>query len=138
VKQFLKFAFLSGLGWLCDFTTFTLLVKIAGLSPFMANLVSSYAGVTFVWFTSLKTVFQRRTNGSGTFLMTYWCYQFVSIMAYSQILNITVDGLAAAHLMTANSGVAAKLLITPFNLITNYLFMKRLTRFMQKEQPRHA
>jgi putative flippase GtrA len=138
VKQFLKFAFLSGLGWVCDFTTFTVLVKIAGLSPFLANLVSSYVGVTFVWFTSLKTVFQRRTNGSGTFLVAYWCYQFVSIMAYSQVLHITADGLAVAYLTTANSGVAAKLLITPFNLITNYLFMKLLTRFMQKEQPHHA
>lgn len=138
MRQFLKFAFLSGLGWLCDFTTFTLLVKIVGASPFVANLVSSYVGVTFVWFTSLKTVFRRRATRSGTFLMTYWCYQFVSIMAYSQVLHITADGLAAAHLLEANSGVAAKLLITPFNLITNYLFMKLLTRFMQKEQPTHA
>lgn len=138
LRLFLGFAFLSGLGWLCDFGTFTLLVKLFDVPGFIANFVSSYVGVTFVWFTSLKTVFGRTGAARGRFLFAYWGFQFVSILAYSQLLHLVVGWLQTPGLpawLQANAAVAAKIIITPFNLVTNFLFMKWLTRFMQQATP---
>ncbi len=132
LRTFLGFLLLSGLGWLCDMLTYTALVRLAGVSPFAANVASSYVGVSFVWFTSLGTVFRRSGHGASRYLMLYWCYQFVSIMAYSQLLQLTAAALAS-HISAPvlQSAVAAKIIVTPFNLVTNFLFMKVLTRRMR-------
>ena len=138
VWQFLRFLVLSGMGWLCDFATFTLLVKLFGVSGFVSNFVSSYVGVTFVWFTSLNTVFGRTGDSRGRFLFTYWGFQFVSILAYSQLLHWVIDSLFFVGLsgwLGNNSGLVAKVIITPFNLISNFLFMRWLTRFMKYVAP---
>jgi putative flippase GtrA len=123
MTMLLRFVALSGLGWLCDMTTFTLLVKLAGCPAPLANIASSYAGVTFVWFTSLKSVFQHNGPRGGRYLLIYWGYQLLSILAYSHIL-----GLVAAALPNP---LIAKIFITPFNLVTNFIFMKTLTRTMR-------
>jgi putative flippase GtrA len=132
LRAFLGFLLLSGLGWLCDMLTYTALVQLAGVTPFSANVASSYVGVTFVWFTSLGMVFRRSGARAGRFLLLYWCYQFVSVMAYSQLLQLGAAALAVgAGTLSGHSAVVAKILITPFNLVTNFLFMKVLTRFMR-------
>lgn len=124
-----RFIALSGLGWLCDMTVFTLLVRLAGWDSAAANIASSYAGVTFVWFTSLKTVFQRA--GSGRFLLIYWAFQFVSILLYSHLLGRLAAALPPLGEWEHYRALAAKILITPFNLVTNFMFMKTLTRAMR-------
>lgn len=137
-RHFAKFLVISGLGWLCDIATFTLLVKLLDVPGLVANFVSSYVGVTFVWFTSLKTVFGRTGAARGRFLFAYWGFQFVSILAYSQVLHLLVGALHLPGLPTlvvANVAPAVKIIITPFNLVTNFLFMKWLTRFMQQATP---
>jgi putative flippase GtrA len=126
LRTFLPFLLLSGLGWLCDFATFALLTRTFGLTPFTANFVSSYVGVTFVWFTSLQTVFRRAGTRRG--LMLYWAYQLLSILAYSQVLQSVSHALAPS---LPAAGLAAKILVTPFNLATNFLFMKFLTRSLR-------
>ncbi len=127
------FAALSGCGWICDFLTFTLLDKYFGAPPFAANFASSYVGVTFVWFTSLKSVFGRSGPGHNRYIVVYWAFQFLSILAYSQILSHLVNILQQSSIAAWAGGhlaIAAKIIITPFNLVTNYVFMKGLTRFM--------
>ena len=128
---FLRFLLLSGLGWLCDFAAFALLSRGFGVPPFAANFVSSYVGVTFVWFTSLGIVFQRA--GSRQALLLYWGYQLVSILAYSQLLQAVAATLPAAlpTAWHATAPLAAKIVVTPLNLLTNFLFMKYLTRSMR-------
>lgn len=123
-----RFIALSGLGWLCDMAAFTLLVQLAGWEAAAANIASSYAGVTFVWFSSLKTVFQRA--GGGRFLLTYWGFQLLSILAYSQLLGLAATALPPLGAWDAYRPLAAKLFITPFNLASNFMFMKLLTRHM--------
>ncbi|WP_369916734.1 GtrA family protein [Limnohabitans sp. T6-20] len=134
--MFFSFTLLSGLGWVCDFVTFTLLVNLSNLEIFKANFVSSYVGVTFVWFTSLKTVFKLGGKGSSIFLVVYWCFQFVSILIYSQLMHMTVHEIPSIFQLvkiSQNPEIAAKIIITPFNLVTNFIFMKFLTHlFAQK------
>lgn len=139
--MFFGFALLSGIGWLCDFFTFTLLIKLFNVHSFEANFVSSYVGVTFVWFVSLKMVFKRSGEGRSTFLVVYWCFQFVSILIYSQLLHWvgdTIPDTIQLAQISKNPEIAAKIIITPFNLVTNFIFMKFLTRFMRKEYHAHV
>lgn len=141
VRSVFFFVLLSGLGWLCDFATFTLLVKFFDVPGGLANFGSSYVGVTFVWFTSLKAVFGRTGAARGRFLFSYWAFQFVSILAYSQFLqwvSLGVQGAILIPILTMNAAITAKVFITPFNLVTNFLFMKWLTRFMQQAKPEHC
>ena len=136
-RAFIGFAVISGIGWLCDFLTFSILANVFFMKAFWANFVSSYVGVTFVWFTSLKTLFRRSTTGSNHFLVGYWFFQFVSILLYSQLLQIVAGNLAGLAVL-AQSGlgaeILAKIIITPFNLVTNFIFMKLLTRRMPGEK----
>ena len=133
MRIFIGFVILSGIGWLLDMGTFTALVKLFGLPNHVANFVSSYVGVTFVWFASLKAVFRRGGEGRQTLLLAYWIYQFVSITAYSQILHAVANMLpSVAPGIVLDVDVAAKIVVTPFNLLTNFIFMKFLTRYMRK------
>lgn len=138
LKTFLRFAFLSGLGWLCDFVTYTILLTLLEVEPFIANFVSSYVGITFVYATSLRFVFNKQANRHGLFLGVYWLYQFTSILAYSTLLKLLVTSLNALDIYTIhtlireNSGITAKIIITPFNLFTNFLFMKLLSHYMEE------
>jgi len=135
MKRFLGFAIFSGVGWLCDLLTFTILVKWVGLPAFWGNLASSYVGITFVWFTSLKSVFHIDSRSRGRFLLVYWAYQLASILFYSKALSILSAGLPAYGAFTPYSdpgslGIIAKIIITPINLFTNFIFMKLLTKRM--------
>lgn len=136
-RVFAGFAMVSGVGWLCDMLTFTILVKLFDAPPFVANFVSSYAGVTFVWFVSLKMVFKRQSSGRNVFLLAYWGFQFVSILAYSEVLHLLAATLREAVSVpgvAVNADIVAKIIITPFNLVTNFVFMKLLVRFMHAEK----
>lgn len=133
-RRFVFFAALSGVGWLLDVVSYAMLVEVLGGKPFVSNFISSYVGVTFVWFASLKRVFGRNGAG-GRLLVAYWGFQLLSILGYSHTLQLLVGAVVSLNLLTQFGGsgeMAAKLLITPFNLVTNFLFMKFLTRFMQQ------
>lgn len=136
-KVFLGFAMVSGVGWLCDMVTFTVLVRLLDTPAFLANFISSYAGVTFVWFVSLKMVFRRQGSGRNLFLLVYWGFQFISILGYSQLLHVLAAALPQVtpwHGMPWDADIAAKIIITPFNLITNFIFMKLLVRHMHADK----
>ncbi len=131
-KLFLKFIALSGIGWICDFLSFTILVKF-GMPDFAANFISSYIGVTFVWFTSLHRVFGHSGQVKSHFLFVYWSFQFISILAYSHFLHqfvVALYNLQMMQVLDSQLEIVAKIIITPFNLFTNFIFMTFLTRFM--------
>lgn len=128
IRIFFRFGALSGIGWMLDFGSFTILAEIFAVPGFAANFLSSYVGVTFVYFASLKLVFSRSGARQSMFLAFYWGFQFVSIVLYSQILQ----ALAAALIALPFHQLAAKIVITPFNLVSNFFFMKLLVRFMQR------
>lgn len=141
MKRFLFFALLSGIGWLFDFATFTLMIKVFDVTSFVANFVSSFVGVTFVWFASLKTVFGRTGAARGCFLFTYWGFQFLSILAYSQLLHLlqgSLGGVGLPESLTASLAIFSKIIVTPFNLVTNFIFMKCLTNYMRQGLSAHV
>ena len=136
-KNFLSFALISGFGWLTDFLSFTILVKYFAMNAGYANFISSFVGVTFVWFISLKKVFKYSGSNQHSFLVVYWIYQIISISIFSQLIQLAV-GICPEifHLLNINfnPAIEAKIIITPFNLLTNFIFMSLLTQFMRKKR----
>lgn len=135
MRVVLGFVAISGAGWLFDMATYTVLVSVFGASPFAANFASSYVGVTFVWLVAVRRVFEVKNGYNKGYLLIYWVYQFISITAYSQ----GVQSVAAALAPNIPAGISPelakslpKILITPFNLFTNFLFMRYLTSRMHK------
>lgn len=133
MKKFIVFLLISGIGWICDFGTFSLLVGFFDVQVFWANFISSYVGVTFVWFVSLRRVFGGLGSSRGRYLYIYWFYQLLSILAYSKIVSVCAVYLQLWILFEMLPGqwsMLAKILVTPFNLVTNFVFMRYLVRFM--------
>ncbi|EFH8408151.1 hypothetical protein HRZ17_004215, partial [Escherichia coli] len=52
-----RFAVVSGLGWLIDFSIFALL-NLLGLPIWLANIFGATAAVLFVFFVSVRRIFQ--------------------------------------------------------------------------------
>lgn len=133
-ERFLAFALVSGVGWALDFSTFAIFALGLGFSGGAANFISSYVGVTFVWFISLKKVFQRAGAGQIKLLFFYWAFQFFSIVFYSKILKETQFLLIdSAIFAESTSLLIAKIAVTPFNLLTNYVFMKWVSGFIRPD-----
>lgn len=134
-RRFLRFATVSGVGWLCDLTTFAALLKFFEISEFSANFISSFVGITFVWFTSLAAVFDQKKHPNGRFMIAYWSFQLFSIVTYSHLLQVTEIGLSLLGFfgsLVIHLGIVAKIVVTPLNLITNFYFMKWLLNYIQR------
>lgn len=131
-KHFLIFATISGFGWVLDIATFTILL-FNNIESYTANFISSFVGVTFVWLTSLKTVFNAQKSIFSYGIIIYWLFQFVSIFVYSALIGFLSLKLQTSFLHVSNIqqyGIAAKIIMTPLNLLTNYLFMKNLVKII--------
>jgi len=128
-----RFVVISGVGWICDLTVFELLVQVAHLSSRDANFISCYAGLTLVYFASLRFVFSKFQNRRSRYLLFYWGFQFFSIIAYSFVvgrLSLALNELDLIHPGLRLSGFTAKVTVTPMNLLTNFTFMRYLVTLL--------
>lgn len=113
-----RFGIVSAIGLGLDMLTFLGLVGI-GFAPFQANMVSSIAGVTFVYFASVRRIFSYEGRFHLTMFCAYLTYQACGIAAGSGLVGL----LAASGLLP----VFAKMAILPITFSANYLFMGWLT-----------
>jgi len=134
MKLFLGFVLISGVGWLLDMASYAGLSQVFTVAPSYANFLSSMVGVTYVWIVALNRLFDRREYGRSIYLPIYWGYQGASILAYSGLISIV-----AASAFNSKIGemigmphtLTAKIIITAPNLLTNFIFMSILTKFMK-------
>ena len=134
MKLFFRFAFVSGVGWLLDLVVYTGSSQLFGVAPSYSNFVSSAFGVTYVWIISLNRLFHLQAYGQSIFLLIYWGYQVASIFVYSLLISM----IAASALNSKISEIfgmpfelVAKIIVTSPNLLTNFIFITILTRFMK-------
>ena len=59
--QAIRFIGLSGIGWILDFTTYTVLGVISA-NLVLNNTISSWVGVTFVFLLSTRIVFKNNSK----------------------------------------------------------------------------
>jgi putative flippase GtrA len=134
MRLFLGFVLVSGVGWLLDLVSYTALTQVAHLAPAYANFISSMVGVTYVWMIALNRLFGKGDYGKSLFLPVYWSYQAASILAYSLLIGLAVSTgftLWLSQLSHLPPAVVAKILLTAPNLVTNFIFMSFLTKFMK-------
>lgn len=111
------FALVSGGGLALDFYLFLALVK-GGVAVFLANILSSAAAVTFVYFVSAKRVFGYVGHFLYGLFLAWIAYQVIGIIAFSALVGLL------AHYV---SPALAKVCVLPVTFSTNYLVMRLLT-----------
>lgn len=134
MKLFLGFVLISGVGWLLDMASYAGLSQLFTVPPAYANFISSMVGVTYVWIVALNRLFDQREYRRSIYLPIYWGYQGVSILAYSALISIVAASAfnsKIGQIFEMPSALVAKLIITGPNLITNFIFMSFLTKFMK-------
>jgi putative flippase GtrA len=136
MKLFLGFVLISGVGWLLDIISYAILLQITGMKSEYANFISSMVGVTYVWFNSLSKLFDRRDYGRSHYLPIYWGYQGTSILSYSILISIVATSgfnSKISEFFGIPLSIFAKVIITIPNLLTNFIFMSILTKFMKRD-----
>ncbi len=128
--QALGFFGISGIGWLMDFAIFTVLGFLAWTPVEVNNMISSGVGVTFVFIFSTRKLFQNtgRIPLPVKYLI-YIVYQILLISAVSVLvgwLSGWLFGVIPWEGIARFSPIIAKILITPFTMVLNFIFMKIL------------
>lgn len=113
-----RFGLVSGMGWLLDFSTF-LLLSWRWLQPGPANVLGALLAITFVFFASTRHVFVYEGGFVWQKFFAYLGYQLCVIALFSAAIQALSTGFGLPPGL-------AKVLVTPVNFYTNFLFMSVL------------
>ncbi len=131
IVQAFKFFGISGIGWIIDFGVFTLLTKVVHVPAGVGNIISSLCGVTFVFFTSTIKTFAVKTERftRKQKYIFYVLFEIVVILVASKCIGILSDLFTRTTVDWAVTfaPILAKICVTPFTMVCNFLFMKILT-----------
>ena len=130
IKQAFKFFGVSGIGWIIDMCIFIILTSFS-ISEIIANILSAFVAITFVYCVSTRKLFINKNenfNLKKKYIM-YIVYQIIIVSVASfaiGLLNKGILSLLTIKIITNYSKIIAKILVTPFTMILNFLFMKFL------------
>ena len=127
--QALHFFGLSGIGWVLDFCTFTLLGLVSS-NLILNNTISSWVGVTFVFCVATRYVF-KNSNHLHLKYIIYIVYQVLLIYMISKLLNainIVLAGYFTNSRLIAVLPIIAKIIVTPITMILNFIVMKGIIK----------
>ncbi len=127
IYQVLQFIGISGIGWVLDFITYVILGFFNENHSFN-NFISSWVGVTFVFFFATRRVFENNSHISIWIKYAiYIIYQFVLIYFISKMLG-NIDEIilfyAAGGFISKFSGILAKIIVTPITMFLNFFVLK--------------
>ena len=127
LNQLVKFVGLSGIGWLLDFFTYTILGFVSK-NLILNNSISSWVGVTFVFTFATRKIFQSNSRIPLTWkYVIYILYQIVLIYFISKVLNginLLIISKCTFDIILRFSSILAKILVTPITMILNFIVMK--------------
>lgn len=129
LKQAFSFFGISGAGWILDFIIYNILSGIFKINVDTSNFISSLIGVTFVFFISTRKLFINKSKiNTKVKYIIYIVYQLILIFIASRIMVILKAYLSEVNLklIVNNISIVVKIIITPFTMIINYIFMKKL------------
>ncbi len=134
LHAFLRFATLSGGGWLLDCTLLLWLSAHMGQGMFAANLISSSVAAMTVFLIARRLVFGEQEQAAGLNVLLYATYTCgVIVLASWAIGNVaTLVSSTTQHLAmqvdAATVSFIAKVLITPPQLVANFFASKILAK----------
>lgn len=133
MKKAFKFVLISGIGFIIDFVIYNILTLLFNINVDLSNMISSMVGVTFVFFTSTKKVFENNTHKISLKVkyLIYIIYQLLLIFLASKVMLVLKNYLVTFDviLLTKYAHVIVKIFITPFTLTINYFVMKYLSNY---------
>lgn len=131
LQDFARFAALSGGGWIADTALLLALVSLAGIQPQVANLFSASTAAAMVYLVAHRRIHSGASRGIEVRLGVYLVYTAIVILAASSAM-IPLAAMAAHMLDAAPAGAAAafvaKCLVTPPQLVCNFLVSRALAR----------
>jgi hypothetical protein len=135
LTRFLRFAALSGLGWIGD-TAITLGLHARGVPLFQAALVGGCTAAAGVFLASRQTLF-RATGGSAPGLLAYLGYSAGMIIlagaALAQLNGIILNLWTIPPTLAA---LSAKVVITPPLLAMNFTMARTLSSLFAEKPPK--
>ena len=127
LRQAVRFVGLSGIGWLLDFTIYTLLsLKLRDLA--LVNTLSSIAGASFVFMFSTRLVFRDSHRiPLGWKYCIYICFQLLLVFLISRLLA-WIDGIIVSccgiALIVRFAALISKIIVTPITMTINFFAMR--------------
>jgi len=135
IRQVFEFVGISGIGWLIDFSIYTLLVFLH-VQVGKANFISAIPAITFVFFVATKKTFLQNKNGISlrAKYMLYVVYQFVLLSCVSllnqTLFNALLTLFAEGTLLYRFCGIITKIAITPITMFCNFFVLKHISERM--------
>lgn len=122
-----------------DVTIYTILTNV-GLHVILSNIISSTVAVTYVYITSTKKLFKNESKINLKIkYIIYIVYQICMILLSSYVVYLLSNWLIqilpqldSSNLRTMfnfiveHAKLSAKILVTPFTMVINFIFMKFL------------
>ena len=129
LKQAIQFFGLSGIGWILDFSIYTIL-GLVNSNVIVNNIISSWVGVTFVFIFSTHKIFKNNSKISLKWkYLIYLSYQVILIFLISNLLGY-IDDFIVLHIgysaIVKFSNIIAKIIVTPVTMLLNFIFMKSI------------
>lgn len=125
LNKFLRFALISGVGWLIDFSVYTALTHLTAIPVAVANDLSTLPAVTYVFLISTRKLLSCKTErvSKVTKYVVYALYQLVLVT----IASFAMQALASVlEEFLPHAKLAAKVLITPFTMVTNFFVLRAI------------
>jgi hypothetical protein len=127
IGQAIRFIGLSGIGWILDVCTYTVLGFFSD-NLIINNMVSSWLGLTFVFSFATRKVFQNNSRIPLKWkYLIYLLYQCILIFVISKLLNF-INAMIIANvtfeLVLKFSAIISKILVTPITMVLNFFVMK--------------
>lgn len=115
-----RFGLISGVGWLIDFCLFSFICWL-GTPVWLANVAGATVAVLFVFFISVRHVFEYEGRYLLGKLLAYVSYQSIAILAASFLIDELVRRFGFMP-------IAAKIIVTPLTFFANFQFMSFITK----------
>jgi len=135
-RQIVEFVGVSGVGWIIDFTVYTVLTTVLGVPAGISNFLSAIPAITFVFFTATLKTFVKNETGLSLHwkYALYVAYQFVLLTGVSFLNQALFDWLRTVltegTLLYRYCAILTKIMITPITMFCNFIVLKRLTERM--------
>ena len=129
-SQFVKFLFISGIGWLIDFCLYTVLTIKFNLKIFYTNIFSSIPAISYVFLMSTKKIFTKSHRNNLTIIqkyIIYFIYQLLLIFLISIVAQNLYTLVGKYNLNFKMMKIIIKILITPVTMTINFFVIKYLT-----------
>ena len=128
-SQFIKFLFISGIGWLIDFCLYIILTTKFNLEIFYGNIFSSIPAISYVFLISTKKIFTTSHRKKLTIIqkyIIYFIYQLLLIFFISIVAQNLYILVREYNLNFKMMKIIIKILVTPVTMTINFFVIKYL------------